>query len=550
MINMMYLVLTALLALNVSKEVLLSFEVIANSLEVSANQIDKKNDDLAKAIIDQVDKEVAGGKKQLAWIKDDVKKVLEKADKMVLTIDKHIQKLYSEEVAGTDPETGSLAKTDETEVNYNYWMKENGLDTDNNGRGAGQAKKLRDELADYVLWANKQAAKFDAGGFSKNWPRYQKDGMPFKEIAADPKDMGNVKKTSEAYDKTWEYYIFHGSPAIANVAIMQKLKNDVRHVESELLELSKVALSEIPFKIDSLIVISAPEAKIVPAGIPFTADLYVTTSSKSAEARPKFSGSGTIELKEGGATAKMKINTTNQKGKQSYSFSAIVASSSGPKTLSGKGEYEVVIPGVRMQSAQVDKLYFGCYNMLEVTSPLLREFYNPIFAASGGDAIQSNQKKEEVLLVPNSGKMVLSVFNNFNGNRIKLDEKVFGVSKPPRPAIGVKINGAVYSGAPVEKGMAQIQLIPDAGFARTNQKDANYAFTSYEVLVRKGLGGPQVVSRGGGSAVAVVNLATLPVKSGETVVIKFGGVQRRNFQGKMFDETFTPNELTVVFQIR
>src|SRR5690242_17632264 len=43
MINMMYLVLTALLALNVSKEIINAFVTVNESLEVSNSNVDEKN---------------------------------------------------------------------------------------------------------------------------------------------------------------------------------------------------------------------------------------------------------------------------------------------------------------------------------------------------------------------------------------------------------------------------------------------------------------------------------------------------------------------------
>src|SRR6185295_10834059 len=43
MINMMYLVLTALLALNITKEVINAFVTINDSIELSKNNIEKKN---------------------------------------------------------------------------------------------------------------------------------------------------------------------------------------------------------------------------------------------------------------------------------------------------------------------------------------------------------------------------------------------------------------------------------------------------------------------------------------------------------------------------
>src|SRR5579862_4540951 len=52
MINMMYLVLTALLALNVSTEVLIAFRTVNNSLERSNAVIDQKNNLTYKAFND------------------------------------------------------------------------------------------------------------------------------------------------------------------------------------------------------------------------------------------------------------------------------------------------------------------------------------------------------------------------------------------------------------------------------------------------------------------------------------------------------------------
>ncbi|MGB0243342.1 MAG: gliding motility protein GldM, partial [Bacteroidia bacterium] len=50
MINMMYLVLTALLALNVTKEILLAFTVIDNSLSKSTANIDAKTVKMVKQL--------------------------------------------------------------------------------------------------------------------------------------------------------------------------------------------------------------------------------------------------------------------------------------------------------------------------------------------------------------------------------------------------------------------------------------------------------------------------------------------------------------------
>jgi len=50
MINMMYLVLTALLALNVTKEILLAFTVLDNSLQKSTSNIEVKTSKIVEQL--------------------------------------------------------------------------------------------------------------------------------------------------------------------------------------------------------------------------------------------------------------------------------------------------------------------------------------------------------------------------------------------------------------------------------------------------------------------------------------------------------------------
>jgi gliding motility-associated protein GldM len=543
MINMMYLVLTALLALNVSKETLLSFRVIADSLERSADNMQKKNAELGAAIKEAADTESKGGK-DFTWIKKEVDEILSETNKISTEIQKHLEELKKPEVAGFDEETGMLAKIDETEKNYIYWMKQNGNDTDNNGRGAGAAKELRDKLTAYVNWANKKAKFYEVGD------EKEKEKLPprFMQIAEDPLKAGLVKKGAEGANKKWEYYIFHYSPAIANVAILQKLRNDVRNIEVALLELLKVRLSDIPFKIDSLVVVDAPDARIVPAGIPFTTKIYVTSSARGA--KPKFSGSGNIKLDASGNSAEMSIPTTGRKGTVDYTYSAQVPMSSGTlKNLTGKAKFDIVEPGVEVVSDAVNQLYLQCQNPLTVNSPVLREFYKPRFSAVNAEVIPSGKNEKSIFLVPTALKKVkLTVNNFFNGQVMQLAQLEYNVVKPPRPAVRVQVDGKNYTGQPVSpRSVVIVQILPEPGFQRSQPADAKYTMTGFEVLTRKGLGGMEPVTSGGGGAMISVPLATMiqNPKKGQAVTISIKGINRINFQGNQIPETFLPNELII-----
>ena len=105
MINMMYLVLTALLALNVSKEVLNSFFEVNTGIVRTTNQFDNKNDETYSAFMQAVEQNPV---KAGPW-KDKAFKVKEEAEKL----HKDIQKLKYQLVLRVDKEVYLGRKYDE-----------------------------------------------------------------------------------------------------------------------------------------------------------------------------------------------------------------------------------------------------------------------------------------------------------------------------------------------------------------------------------------------------------------------------------------------------
>ncbi|MCS7074047.1 MAG: hypothetical protein NZ108_06235, partial [Bacteroidia bacterium] len=376
MINMMYLVLTALLALNVSAEILLSFKTLANSLRSSAEKFDHKNDYLAEIMNKELDKEA---NKNKAHLKPLIAELQAEKQKMIQYLQEHITNLTK--LVGTDKETGDIAKPDELELNYNYWMGKD--DIANGGRGSGKAKEMREKLNGFVEWANNwyetNAKKYRFKGASN----FQK----FTPLCVDPKDDPSIKHR-ETKNKTWEYYTFHGSPLIANIAMLEKFKNDVNTIESDLLEHVKAEIAEIELKIDSIIAIDAPTSSIVAAGLPFETQLFVAMSSKNI--KPQFSGSGTITPEKGGQSAKMKIMANGNVippgkmyGEQPYSATIKVPKADGSfMVLNLKKTFKVAKPVIEVTSAALQIMYKDCANQAYIKCPALGEYYNPQITAT------------------------------------------------------------------------------------------------------------------------------------------------------------------------
>ncbi len=238
MINLMYLVLTALLALNVSAEVLQAFQNLADSLQNTAEQFQKNNKDLADAIKAAVQKEIEQGSRKNEPLLAEVDRVRAKADSVTGKLREYAQALFDESIAGKDPETGRLKRLDERENNYRFWMGKN--DAANGGRGEGKALEMHRLLDSFVDWANRFYA-YHAGGKLPN------GGKGFNPLVLDPKDNPYVKE-KESKEKTWEYFTFHMTPAVANLAVLYKYVNDVYVIETEILNLLSLSWGKLPLR--------------------------------------------------------------------------------------------------------------------------------------------------------------------------------------------------------------------------------------------------------------------------------------------------------------
>src|ERR1041385_2908488 len=79
MINMMYLVLTALLALNISAEVLNAFKLVSDGMQVSNEAVDKKN----FSVMDAFEAQLANDSVRTKAYLKDARKAMRLSDEFV-----------------------------------------------------------------------------------------------------------------------------------------------------------------------------------------------------------------------------------------------------------------------------------------------------------------------------------------------------------------------------------------------------------------------------------------------------------------------------------
>lgn len=503
MIGMMYLVLTALLALQVSNSVLEKFIFINQAFENTNAENSGENQNKVDAIQKTV-KESGNRDQDVA--------VLEKAQKVRQTTTKILEELevYKEELVkrtgGKDQNGNYIGQKD---IDAASAMFVNELKGD----------ELRDKLNAYSAFLRETTGD-----------------NSIRPIALDAKDIPVFAQDPNQNKKGFAELNFgHNTPMVGALASLSQLQSDVLTVETKALEELAAEVGAADLKFDNIFLMVKPESRIVAAGTSYKADMFITASSSSVKPTMKVNGKdipveggfGKIEFvtsagnydKEGNAR-KTYIGeiTMKQPGKPDTTFVDTV-------------EYIVQKPVMQIQSASVQALYLNCGNELNVQVPALGTNYNPTFNTKGGNNFKGTEKGE-VTVVPKSANVTLSVSSN--GNLIGAQD--FKVKRIPKPEIKVYSGGREVDqkrGVKSAPRSLKIQAEPDESFAQFLPKDALFRVAESEItLVRSGRAVVPIKAKG-----PDVNLSQLAsqARSGDAIVIEVKKVQRRNFKGEIED---------------
>ncbi|MEO1385664.1 MAG: hypothetical protein AAFV78_20775, partial [Bacteroidota bacterium] len=142
----MYLVLLAILALNVDAEVLNAFLSLRQKLSVAVSQSTEQNQQQMQYMLTEIDNEIQNqGKRSNEGLIDTLSEIRLATGNLLNEINTHVQVM--EKMADFDSTEQVYTRMDELERNYAYWM---GTDEMANGRrGNGKAKELKDQLDGY-----------------------------------------------------------------------------------------------------------------------------------------------------------------------------------------------------------------------------------------------------------------------------------------------------------------------------------------------------------------------------------------------------------------
>ncbi|MBK7040446.1 MAG: hypothetical protein IPH46_08245 [Bacteroidetes bacterium] len=220
MINLMYLVLTALLAMNVSSEILNAFKIVDKSLVISSRNIDSTNSFSLRKYDERMnDPEIQENPKKLKKMTDFrpyILKATEKSKEMSALLETYKQLIITR-AGGINPKTGLLDRPEDLDAATAIMIEAE-------KKGPEMKSKLEQYIKDI-------AALVPVGGDSIESIRDRNEELE-KQFPIN----FDIIESEENKTNDWSYGNFHMVPAIGAITILDKYINDVKSSESMVID--------------------------------------------------------------------------------------------------------------------------------------------------------------------------------------------------------------------------------------------------------------------------------------------------------------------------
>jgi gliding motility-associated protein GldM len=265
MINMMYLVLTALLALNVSKEIINAFVTVDESLKISRDNIVDKNKKTYAAFAQAMQNDP----KKYGDVNQKAQNIKKASDDMYAYLE-NIKDTLIRKSDGLKPE-------DKTPDLRDMKQKENWdittmlmCGSENDGKGH-KGTELKQKIEDYKA------------SVLKNLPadvqQKYKDELNGLLDTRDPDK--NSTEYKEDHKRTWEMSKFYHNPVVAASAILTKFQGDIRNAESHTVDYLLGSLDAKLVKMDRFEAKVIPNSTVVTIGSDYKADVFLSATSST-----------------------------------------------------------------------------------------------------------------------------------------------------------------------------------------------------------------------------------------------------------------------------
>ena len=456
MINLMYIVLTAMLALNVSSDVLNGFSQVQDGLTRSNRTITARNQALYAQLQAFNEKNPEKGK---VWL-DKATQVVGETDRLY----DYIDSLKLQIVRFADGEEGdvtNIVNRDNLDAASVVMLAPQG----------GKGKQLRSRIDQYRQFVTSFLEDPD------------KRANLEAALSTTPPKVAGVSMDQK---KTWEETMFDNMPTIAAVTLLTKLQHDVRYAEGEVLNqmITNVDLGDLRVNLVNAFVV--PDSRIVMRGTKYSAQIVLAAIDTTQRPVVYINGG-----RLGNNNGIYEVGTSKA-GTYDYSGWIEVVGRDGSITRRDfKSSYTVIDPLATISATMMNVLYAGINNPISIAVPgvpqgsISATMTNGTLTKSGDGWIAHPSKV--------GAECVISVTAEMDGQRTNVGSTTFRVRKlpDPLPFIAYKdANGqpARYKGG---KPFAKALLLAAPGLDAAIDDDIlniDYKVVSFETVIFDSMG--------------------------------------------------------------
>jgi len=450
MISLMYLVLTCMLALNVSRDVLQGFVTINESLETSNVNFTGNT----QKIMEAMEEAMKQGHHEFGPYYKKAQEVRRQTQRTYDYLDSLKKKIvqYTEDKDGADTLTLAEVQNLDDYDKPTYFLL--GDDEAKPKEGAYSARQLRQTIAT----------------LSDSLSRLIDDMKDRAGLKLPPGDYQMLKEKLKAFtphdnyiDKdglkiSWEVKNFYNQPLAAIVTNLTKMQSDVRNIEGETVSAFASASGKLAVKFNQMEARIVPVSQYIQAGQPYTADVFLSAASSDFKEDNLQFILGDVDTATGKvAEGAVVLPIDNGNGKISLPTPAV-----GSKELHGwirfregtgvyryfpyHSDYVVANAAVAVSPDKMNVFYSGVENPVTISAAGVAPTELVVGISGCNGALRSLGNGKYIASVKGAGSCTVTVSQRLPSGEVRRQgmPQVFRVKKFPNPPL--RINSTNVTG--------------------------------------------------------------------------------------------------------
>jgi len=469
MIGMMYLVLTAMLALNVSKEAVEAFKKVDKSLTLTIANYQLKND----LIYREFDRAAAENPTKAGPFKTSAYSVKERADEIF----NYMQGLKIEIIKEAERDENTPAiKGNEVIIDEVKRIDENNVPSQIliGANENGKAFALKTMLIDF--------REFLIETLEGKNPTAE-DALRTSLNTDDGRDPGGDPER-------WENLTFQNLPLVAVITVLSKMQVDIRNAETEVLNHLYSQIDASSFKFNKLNAIVIPDANYVTLGSTYSAKVFISATDTTQQ--PKIMvGDQQLPLDETGKGV-YTVKPTTTGAKAWGGVISLLAPDGSTKNYEFRSSYSVGVANVVVSPTAMNVMYYGIPNPIDVSVPGISpnnikirvvngSFTTERVRRTGGEFFRGNWAVKPSKVGQNVQVVVAAT--DPSGKSTQYPPIEFRVKAIPKPeARFAGMNGGTISRNTAVAQQGVFAVLPDFDF------DLQYKVTGFSILYTDRMG--------------------------------------------------------------